>query len=165
MGRDEEDDCFYHTQLIEAYNKYGTTILGGVMTENPEDALKYGFAKGSTMPDGAIKIEELIEKPGIEKKPSNLAIVSGQVYSPDIFEALEEAGQSVEPGKELVYIDGVNKLREKGGEAYAVEIKGGKYYDCGSVTQYLKTNIEMALRRPKIGEEMLAFIKEIAKNQ
>ena len=149
-------------QLMEYYDKYQTTILGGVRTNDPEDTKKYGFAKGVEMSDGAIKIEELIEKPGVDKSPSNLAIVSGQVYSPDIFEALEEVGKTIEPGRELVYIDGVNKLRQEGKDAYAVEIKGGKYYDCGNVTQYLKTNIEMALRRPDINGNILQFIKDIA---
>lgn len=149
-------------QLIAAYEKYGTTILGGIRTDNPEDAKKYGFAKGIEMPDGAIKIEELIEKPGIDRLPSNLATVSGQVYNPDIFAALESC--KVEGNQELVYIDGVNKLRESGVPAYAVEIKGGKYYDCGNVTQYIKTNIEMALKRPDIEPELSAYIKELAKD-
>ena len=149
-------------QLIKAYETYGTTILGGIRTDDPEDAKKYGFAKGIEMPDGAIKIEELIEKPGIDRLPSNLATVSGQVYNPDIFAALESC--KVEGNQELVYIDGVNKLRENGVPAYAVEIKGGKYYDCGNVTQYLKTNIEMALKRPDIKPDLAAFIKDLAKD-
>lgn len=148
-------------QLIEAYEKYGTTILGGIMTENPEDAKKYGYAKGEEIEDGVIKVSELIEKPGVEKKPSNLAIVSGFVFPPEIFGALEKV--KVEEGEELVYVDGVNILREEGREAYAVEIKGGKYYDCGNVAQYLKTNVEMALNRPDIGEDFKRFILDTAK--
>jgi UTP--glucose-1-phosphate uridylyltransferase len=147
-------------QLISAYDKYQTTILGGVRTNDPADAKKYGFAKGIEMADGAIKIEELIEKPGMDKMPSNLAIVSGQVYSPDIFSALESI--NVREGEELVYIDGVNKLREEGKDAYAVEIKNGKYYDCGNVDQYLKTNIEIALKRRGKDSDLADFIRKIA---
>ncbi|MDO8444011.1 MAG: UTP--glucose-1-phosphate uridylyltransferase [bacterium] len=149
-------------QLIEAYNTYGTVILGGVKAEDPDDAKKYAFAKGPEIADGVIKIEELIEKPGIEKRPSTLAMVSGQVYPPSIFAALENV--TVPDGKELVYVDGINYLRQQGTDAYAVEIKGGKYYDCGNVTQYLKTNIEMALKRPGIKEEMMEFLTELVKN-
>ena len=46
--------------------------------------------------------------------------------------------------------------------SYAIEIKGGKYYDCGNVTEYLKTNVEMALKREDINGEFSNFIKEIA---
>lgn len=147
-------------QLIEAYNKYETNILGGVITDDPADTKRYAFAKGEEVEDGVIKVDELIEKPGPDKKPSNLAIVSGFVLKPEIFSAFESI--KVPEGKELVYVDGVNKMREEGTPAYAVEIKGGKYYDCGNVTQYLKTNIEMALKRDDINGGFADFIKETA---
>lgn len=148
------------TQLLKAYNKFGSIILGAVRTENPADALRYGFAKGDEIEDGVIKVKELIEKPGQDKRPSNLAIVSGQVFPPEIFEALREC--KFKDGEELVYVDGVNQLRKAGVDAYAIEIKGGRYYDCGNITEYLKTNVEMALARPDIAEEFGQFIKETA---
>ena len=147
-------------QLIEAYNEYGTTILGGIRTDRPEDSTRYGFAKGEEIKDGVIKVSELIEKPGVDKLPSNLAIVSGFVFTPDIFQALRDF--EVKGRDELVYVDGVNVLREQGKDAYAIEIKGGKYYDCGNITEYLKTNVEMALKRPDINVEFAKFIKETA---
>lgn len=147
-------------QLIEAYNKYGTNILGGVITDDPADTKRYAFAKGEEVEKGVIKVAELIEKPGPDKKPSNLAIVSGFIFQPEIFSALESI--EVPEGKELVYVDGVNKMREGGTSAYAVEILDGKYYDCGNVTQYLKTNVEMALKREDINGDFAQFIKETA---
>ncbi len=147
------------TQLIDAYNKYGGVIMGSIRTDKPEDRKKYGFAKGEETEPGIIKIEDLIEKPGDSGADMNFATLGGFVFSPEIFGALEEF-QPAE-GEELVYIDGINILRKRGIDAYAVEIKGGKYYDCGNVTQYLKTNVEMALKRPGIGEEMREFLAEI----
>lgn len=147
-------------QLIDAYEKYGTTILGGVRSESPEDTKRYAFAKGEEIEEGVIKVSDLIEKPGLENKPSDLAVVSGFVFTPDIFDALKS--YDVKEGDELVYVDGVNVLRNKGQDAYAIEIKGGKYYDCGNIIEYLKTNVEMALNRDDIGEEFKKFIKDIA---
>jgi UTP--glucose-1-phosphate uridylyltransferase len=147
-------------QLIQAYNQYQGNILGCIRTDNPEDTKKYGFAKGTEIEEGVIKVDELIEKPGVDKKPSNLAVVSGFLFVPEIFEALESI--TPKPGEELVWVDGANKLREEGENSYAVEIKGGKYYDCGNVTQYIKTNIEMALKREDIKKDLGNFIKETA---
>ena len=147
-------------QLIDAYYKYESTILGAIRTDDPADAKKYAFVKGDEIESGILKISDLIEKPGIENRPSNLAIVSGYVFQPDIFDALRSVKR--EPGRELVYVDGVNALRDSGQDAYAVEIKGGKYYDCGDITEYLKTNVEMALKRPDINSEFARFIKETA---
>lgn len=147
-------------QLIDAYNQYQGNILGCIRTDNPEDTKKYGFAKGKEIAEGVIKVDDLIEKPGADKKPSNLAVVSGFIFVPEMFEALE----SIEPkqGEELVWLDGANKLRQEGKDAYAVEIKGGKYYDCGNVLQYIKTNIEIALKRDNIKDDLAQFIKDTA---
>lgn len=147
-------------QLIGAYDKYGTTILGGVRTEDPIDSKRYAFAKGEEIENGVIRVSDLIEKPGPDKRPSNLAIVSGFVFEPDIFKALEE--YTPEKGKEIVYVDGVNESRKAGKDAFAIEIAGGKYFDCGNITEYLKTNVELALQRPDINGEFSKFIKETA---
>lgn len=147
-------------QLISAYEKFGSTILGGIRSDDPADAKRYAYAKGDKVEDGIIEISDLVEKPGEENKPSNLAIVSGFVFTPEIFSALKQVPRK--PGEELVYVDGVNLLREQNKPSYAVEIKGGKYYDCGNITEYLKTNVEIALLRDDIGKEMAGFIKDTA---
>jgi len=147
-------------QLIDTFDKYQTTVLGGIRTKDPEDTKRYGFAKGENVADGIIKVSEFIEKPGPDNCPSDLAIVSGFVFTPDIFEALEN--YQPEAGKELVYVDGVNALMNQGKSVHAMEIKGGKYYDCGNITDYLKTNVEMALAREDINGEFAKFIKETA---
>lgn len=147
-------------QMIAAYEKYGTSILGGIRTNKPEDTKRYGFVGGEQIEDGVIKVKSFIEKPGPEHVPSDLAVVSGMVLTPEIFDALES--YTPEEGKELIYVDGVNVMRERGIDSHAVEIKGGKYYDCGSITEYLKTNVEMALKRDDINGEFKDFIREIA---
>jgi len=153
-------DPLQATQLIQAFEKYQTTILGGVTTTNPDDAKKYGFAGGEEIEPGVIKVKKFVEKPKWEERPSNLAIVSGFVFTPEIFDALES--YQPEEGKELVYVDGVNELVKRGREAYAIEIKNARYYNCGDVTEYLKTNVEMALKRDDIKDEFGQFIKETA---
>lgn len=146
-------------QLISAYEKYNTTILGAIRTNNPKDTKKYGFAKGEEVSDGVIKIDELVEKPGPGNAPSNLATVSGSIFTPEIFRALES--YTPEEGKELVYVDGVNILRKEGKDAYAVEIKGGKYYDTGNKLEYLKANVDFGLKREDMGEEFKNYLKSL----
>lgn len=147
-------------QLVEAYEKYGTTILGGITAKKDADYDRYGFAAGELQSDGVIRVADLIEKPGKEKAPSDLAIVSGQVYNPDIFEAIEEANRRRQDGQELVYIDAINVLRERGEQVHALPIQNGKYYDCGNVLEYLKTVVEMGLRH-KIGPDLRQWLKTL----
>jgi UTP--glucose-1-phosphate uridylyltransferase len=134
--------------------------MGAIRTSKPEDADKYGFAEGVEIEPGIIKADEMIEKPGAGNCPSDLALVSGFVFLPSIFAALENF--PVKEGKELVWLDGVNVLKEQGVPAYAVEIRDGKYYDCGDIMEYMKTNVELALKRDEYKEEFGEFIKDIA---
>ena len=147
-------------QLIEAYNKYQSNIISCLRFPDPEDAKRYGFAKGEEIENGVMKVDDWIEKPGIDKRPSTYASLGGFLAIPEIFEALESV--ETKPGEELVYIDGLNKLKEQGTSSYAVEIKGGRYYDCGNISEYLKTNVEMALSRSDINGDFANFIKETA---
>lgn len=149
------------SQLIDAYNKFGGVIMGSVRTDKPEDKKKYGFAKGPEIEPGVVRIDDLVEKPGESATDMNLATLGGFLFPPEIFAALESCTPA--EGEELVYIDGINVLRQQGIPAHAVEITDGKYYDCGNVAQYMKTNIEMALKRPGIGEDMMAYLKELTK--
>lgn len=146
-------------QLIAAYEKYGTVVLGGVHVSREEDYKRYGFASGVSLEDGAIEVADLIEKPGKDNAPSDLAIVSGQVYNPDIFDAIEEANRRRSEGSELVYIDAINVLREQGQKVHAVPINGGKYYDCGNVLEYLKTVIDLGMQS-KIGPQLKDWLSK-----
>lgn len=149
-------------QMIEAYQKYGTTILSGIRTTDPEDTKKYGYVGGRNVEDGVIEVSEFVEKPGPEAAPSDLAIVSGYLFTPDIFAALEEAvADTIDQGRELYYVDGVNNLMKRGKKVHAVEIKNGKYYDCGSKLGYLKTVIDHGLAHPDINGDLREYLKSL----
>ncbi len=145
-------------QMIDAYNKYETTILCGIKTDKPEDADRYAFVKGTEVEDGVWKVEKLIEKPGAGKAPSNLAIVSGYILTPDIFPILD----SQKPGRggEYYLPEAIDLLAQKH-PVYAIEIKNGKYYDTGNKFEYMKTVVERALEHPDINGEFRKFLKNL----
>ncbi len=147
-------------QMIDAYEKYGTSILSGIRTDNPEDKKKYGYVGGRDVGDGVLEVEQFIEKPGVENTTVDMAVVSGYLFTPDIFEALERAiPQTIDQGKELYYVDGVNNLMKDGKKVHAVEIKDAKYYDCGSKTGYLKTVIDHGLAHDDTQGELREYLK------
>ncbi len=147
-------------QLITAYEEYGGSILGAIRTKRPEDTMRYGFAGGEELKKGVIKVKSLIEKPGPKNAPSDLAVVSGFIFTPEIFSCIEEVKQSLEAGKELVYIDALNLLMKKQ-YVYAVEVKGAKYYDTGNKLEYLKTVVEFALKHTDLNGEFRDYIKKL----
>lgn len=145
-------------QMVAAYEKYRTTILCGIRTSRNEDAERYGFVKGEDLGNGVWKVEQIVEKPGAGKAPSNLAIVSGYVLTPDIFPILE----SQKPGKggEYYLPEALDTLAQTH-PVYALEIKNGKYFDTGNKIEYMKTIVEFALHHSRINGEFRKFLKEI----
>ena len=91
--------------------------------------------------------------------PSDLAIISGYVYTPEIFDAIEEAMKDLPEGDELVYTLAVDNLVKKGIGVHALEIKDAAYRDTGNKLEYLKTVIDYGLNHPDFGEQLKEFLK------
>jgi UTP--glucose-1-phosphate uridylyltransferase len=148
-------------QLIGMYEKYGGSVLAGIRAKSDEDYDRYGFAGGREVEPGVIKADVIKEKPGKVNAPSDLATVSGFLFTPDIFDYLETAKSNLKEGEELYYNDGLKLMLADGKDVYAAEIKNGKYYDTGNKLEYLKTVVEFALKRPDIGGDFREYLKSL----
>lgn len=146
------------TQMIEAYEKYQAPILCGIKTDRKEDTKKYAFVDGTDLGNGVWKINRLIEKPGVENAPSNLAVVSGYLLTPDIFAVLE----SQKPGKggEYYLPEAIDLLAQQH-PVYAVEIQNGKYYDTGNKLEYMKTVVDLALQHTEIKDPFREYLRSL----
>jgi len=145
-------------QMIEVFDKYNDPVISGVRIENKAYLSKYGIAKIREVEDKIFEIEEIVEKPEPDQAPSNLATHGAYILTPDIFKALKNA----KPGKggEIWLTDGINALKENH-KIYAREIENGKYYDTGNKLEYLKANIDFALKRNDIKEDLASYIKSL----
>jgi UTP--glucose-1-phosphate uridylyltransferase len=151
-------------QLMDAYEKLGgSAVFGAIRTSKDEDYKRYGYAAGTEV-EGGMKIDQIVEKPGPGKIDSDYALVAGYLYTPEIFPAIEEAmarhAQKNTPD-ELVYVDAVNILLEQNKDCYAVEIKNGKYYDCGNKLEYLKAVVEFGLKHEELKDDFSSFLKTL----
>lgn len=153
-------------QLVTAYEENGgSAILGGIKAYKPQDYNRYGYAAGTEVKEGLLKIEEIVEKPGMALSKQHFAAVSGSLYEPEMFNAIEEAmGRLKASGstEELVYVDAVNILLEREKLCYAAEIKNGKYYDCGNKLEYLKAVVEFGLKHEELNTEFAEYIKQLS---
>lgn len=148
-------------QLIAAYEKYGYSCLSGVKATKDEDYDRYGFVGGKELEPGVIDAEVIIEKPGKENAPSDLATVSGFLFTPDIFNYLDKAMANLEPGKEFYYNDALKMMQKDGKHVLGVEIKNGKYYDTGNKLEYLKTVVEFALKHTELNGKFREYLKTL----
>lgn len=148
-------------QLIEAYDKYGVTCLGSIRATKDEDYNRYGFTGGKMITDGIMDVSTVVEKPGKENSPSNLANVSGFLFTPDIFDYIDAVLDKLDEGEELYYNDALKHMLADGKRMLAVEIKGGKYYDTGNKLEYLKTVVEFALDHPELNGKFRDYLKNL----
>lgn len=146
-------------QLISAYERYECSCLASIRAKSDEDYDRYGFAGGREIDDGVIDVNVVVEKPGKANAPSDLANVSGYLFTPNIFDYIERARAKLKEGDELYYNDALKMMLAEGKRMLAVEIKGGKYYDTGNKMEYLKTVIEFALKNPDINGDFRKYLK------
>lgn len=145
-------------QMIDAHEKYKGAILGGIRLSQDEDFKRYGYVKGKEIEPGVWRVERVIEKPGKNNAPSDLAIVANYLLTPDIFPILEE--QKPGTGGEYYLPEAIDTLAKEH-PVYAIEIKNARYFDTGNKFEYLKTVIEFALQHREINGDLRAFLKSL----
>jgi UTP--glucose-1-phosphate uridylyltransferase len=148
-------------QMIKVYEEFGCSVLGSIKITKDEDYNRYGIAGGKQIRDGLIDVETVVEKPGKDKAPSDLANVSGFLFTPDIFDYLDEVMNNLKEGDELYYNDALKLMLRDNKRVLATEIKNGKYYDTGNKLEYLKTVVEFALRHPDLNGSFRQYLKEL----
>lgn len=76
-------------QLIDAYQQYNATVVA--VERVPRDKVsRYGIVGGTRLSDNILQVSEFVEKPAIDKAPSDLAIAGRYILTPAIFTALEK---------------------------------------------------------------------------
>jgi UTP--glucose-1-phosphate uridylyltransferase len=118
----------------------------------------YGIVKVEKIASRLYKIKETVEKPTLEKAPSDLAIVGKYILTPEVFDYLKRA----EPNEkgEIILADTFEKMNKEGKIVYGYEFEG-KWLECGNKLEWLKTNLHMSLKHPQFGPELRKYLKEI----
>jgi UTP--glucose-1-phosphate uridylyltransferase len=146
-------------QLIEVFNKYKGSVVALEEVEM-EVVSRYGIIGGSKLADNVFKVSDFIEKPSIEESPSNLAIASRYVFTPEIFDYLKR----VRPGKnnEIQLTDAMH-LMLKDHNMYGLRFDGMRY-DIGNKLDFLKTNVIYGSKREDLGADFMAWLKRFVDN-
>jgi UTP--glucose-1-phosphate uridylyltransferase len=142
-------------QLIDVYNKYKSSVIA-LEEVKPEMVHRYGIIDGKHISKNVYKANDWIEKPSPEEAPSNLAIASRYIFTPEIFDFLEKTT----PGKnnEIQLTDAMREM-VKQYPMYGLKFNG-KRYDIGNKLGFLKTNLEFGLKDPEIGAALKSWLKE-----
>jgi UTP--glucose-1-phosphate uridylyltransferase len=150
-------------QLMDVYEQTGSSVIG--VKEIPlEQISSYGVIGGNKLqlagaPElaGVYQVNQLIEKPRPEAAPSNLAIIGKYIITPAVFDCIARGGRSA--GGEQRLIDGFEQLLKD--EKIHARILEGTRYDTGQKIGLITATIDYALKRPDIGPDLRAYLKNL----
>ena len=147
-------------QLVTAAEANNCSAVA-VRQVSDELITKYSSVKlEEQLSERVFRISDMNEKPTLEEKLSNYAILGRYVLTPAIFDILEHTA----PGRnnEIQLTDGMKELcrREK---MCAVDFEGRRY-DTGNLKGYLEAIIDFALKNEEAGDWLRQFIIDKAKS-
>lgn len=146
------------SQMIDIYNQHHCSILG--IEQIPHETVnRYGIIDSMPMAERLSKVNAIVEKPAIDKAPSNLAVVGRYILTPSIFKLLEKTERGA--GNEIQLTDAIAKLLKE--ETVLGYEFIGKRFDCGSKSGYLEATVEFALQHPELRQEFGEYLYDLVK--
>lgn len=144
------------SQMVDVFNFQHCSVLGTEPVPK-EDVSSYGIVDGIEVKPGLMEVSGIVEKPPVEKAPSNVAVVGRYILTPRIFDLLEKTQRGA--GNEIQLTDAIaTLLKEQRVLSYNFD---GRRFDCGSKLGYLKAQVEFALEHEEVGEDFKAFLTEL----
>jgi UTP--glucose-1-phosphate uridylyltransferase len=143
-------------QLLDiAENKDAPTVA--LLRVPRSEIPKYGIVSVRAAGEKLYELTGMVEKPAIEKAPSDFAILGRYVLTPDIFELLANGKPGV--GGEIQLTDGLLALCQRR-KLYGYEFAGTRY-DLGDRLGFLTAQIGFGLKRPELADSLRGWLKSV----
>jgi UTP--glucose-1-phosphate uridylyltransferase len=147
-------------QMMAAFEETRCSVIATQVVEGPGISA-YGVIEAKPV-NGRFagklhEITNLVEKPKPEDAPSNLAVIGRYILTPKIFSMLDRT--PLGPGGELQLTDALKLLLQEE-KVYGFTFEG-KRHDTGNKLGFLKATIELALKRPDLGDELREYLKNL----
>ncbi len=139
-------------QLLEHYQQHQASVIA-VEEVAPDQTRSYGIVAV----DDANRLREIVEKPEPADAPSNLGVVGRYLLTPRIFDLLEMTPRG--SGGEIQLTDAIAALLQCE-DAFAVRFSGTRY-DCGNTLGYIRTNVDFALARDDLRDDLRSVLKKL----
>ena len=148
-------------QMLAVYEERGGSVITAIRRDGDEDYGRYGYVAGEEISPGLVDMTTIVEKPGRENAPSDLASVSGYLFAYEMVDYLQKQRNTYDPASgEFMIQEAMQKMIKDGHHIYGLEIKNGVYHDTGNPLEYLKTVFNFALKRDDIGPELKEYLRQ-----
>jgi UTP--glucose-1-phosphate uridylyltransferase len=147
-------------RMAQEFERGGADAVIAFEPVPPEDVVQYGIAKPRGEAGAVFELQDIVEKPGVEAAPSNLAVAARYVFTPRIFELLAWTP----PGRngEIQLTDAIRLLIRGGGKVLGMRLaEGERRFDIGNFESYFRAFVEFALADPQYGPGLRRFVREL----
>ena len=121
------------------------------------DVSKYGIVEGTQLAPRLLRMTGMVEKPAVEKAPSDMAIIGRYLLPPEIFEILERATPG--HGGEIQLTDALLELAKRR-SLYGYEFEGTRH-DMGDRMGFLTAQIAYGLRHPQLADRLRSYLASV----
>ena len=152
------DDLIKGSNTIkEMISNYSSGNMLAIMDVNTQDVSSYGIiSPGKTLENNVTEILDLIEKPSIDKAPSNMAVVGRYIIEPSVFKELEKQNRGT--SNEIQLTDAIaNRIGKS--HCYGYKFTNDRF-DCGSKLGFIQANIKLSIERDDLSEKLKSWLKD-----
>ena len=127
--------------MISVHKRYNCSVMAS-MKINRKTVKRWGiYSIKSIINNNNFFINDVVEKPEIKNALSNNAVIGRYILPSKIFDKLKN--QKKGKGGEVHITDSIRKLIKEGDKFIGHKFKG-KYLDCGTMSGYIKSSIEIS---------------------
>ncbi|MFH1711866.1 MAG: UTP--glucose-1-phosphate uridylyltransferase GalU [Patescibacteria group bacterium] len=144
-------------QLINVYEKHRDPVVA--LYEVPKKMVSnFGVIDGTKLEKNTWEVKKFVEKPPVDKAPSNLIVIGRYIITPRIYELLE----SQKPGKDgEIRLANAFETHLKEGQALYGCAFDGTWYNCGNKLGMLVAQVELGLKHPETKTEFKKYLKNL----
>lgn len=152
-------------RMHDVSKAHGNASVIAVIRVPDEEVSRFGIAdveliEGSEQDGSAVwQVNALVEKPLLEEAPSNLAIFGRYLLAPQVMQILSRTAPGA--GGEIQLTDAMAELL-KSDDMYAIEVGVDEGFDCGTIADWLSTNIILAQRDAELSKAVQAACDKIS---
>ena len=144
-------------QLAQAYRDTGGNVVA--IEEVPRERVnRYGVLDVEKDMGRLVSVKGLVEKPPVEKAPSNLTIIGRYVLMPEVIGHLARMERGA--GGEVQLTDAMAKLI--GRQPFHGLRYEGRRFDCGDKAGFLEAQVAFALKRADLAPAMREILQRYA---
>ncbi len=144
-------------QMVEAHAETGGNMVAAM--EVPREKVSaYGVLDVAEVRGRVLKVRGMVEKPPVDKAPSQLAVIGRYILTPKVLENLGQMRKGA--GGEIQLTDAIAAEIGSSDGIYGLRFQGQRF-DCGSKAGFLQATLAFGLARPDLRDDLMEFVEDV----